>query len=146
MSGTALAALQQALAGEHVAVFTYGVLGGRTSRSAQPALSAALASAYVVHRGRRDTLIRMIRDLGVEPAPSAPAYDVTGSVDTPTGVRAIARRLETGTAALYADVVAASDAQQRAWAIAALTDAAVREVSFGGKPVSFPGLSGLAGH
>ena len=52
---TPLQALQQTLAGEHAAVYVYGVLGGRVSSSEQPDLARRLSSAYAVHRGRRDT-------------------------------------------------------------------------------------------
>ena len=70
---TTLEALAAAVAAEHAAVYTYGVLGGRTSRSAEPTLAAELASAYDTHRARRDWLVSAIRDLGVEPEPAAAA-------------------------------------------------------------------------
>ncbi len=49
-------ALQTTLAAEHAAVYVYGVLGGRTSKSAEPATYAAISSAYDAHRARRDQL------------------------------------------------------------------------------------------
>ena len=49
----------------------YGALGAQTSRSAQPALFTAVASAYDVHRSRRDLLIREIAALGARPAAAA---------------------------------------------------------------------------
>ena len=45
---TPLQALQRTLAGEHAAVYVYGVLGGRVSESAEPDLSSRLTSAYEV--------------------------------------------------------------------------------------------------
>ena len=144
MSQTTLEALAATLAAEHVAVYTYGVLGARTSRTAQPSLSADLAAAYAVHRGRRDVLVRAIRDLGVEPDPAAPAYEVSRALGTPDRVAAVALGLERGTAASYADLVAATTDDQRHWAISALNDAAARELDFRGSPLDFPGLAELA--
>ena len=144
MSETTLEAMQSTLAAEHVAVYIYGVLGARTSRSAEPSLAADLESAYVAHRGRRDLLVRAIRDLGVEPDAPAPAYDVTRNLGTPARVSAVALDLERGTAATYADLVAATADLQRRWAITALNDAAARELRFGGRPEHFPGLAEFA--
>lgn len=142
---TTLEALAAALAAEHAAVYTYGVLGGRTSRSAEPTLAAELVSAYDTHRARRDWLASAIRDLGVEPEPAAAAYEVTHDLGSPALVSAVALELEAGTAAVYADLVAATSSDQRRWSITALTDAAVRELAFGGAPASFPGLAEFAG-
>jgi len=142
---TTLEALAAAVAAEHAAVYTYGVLGGRTSRSAEPALAAELASAYDTHRARRDWLVASIRDLGVEPEPAAAAYEVTHDLGSPALVSAVALTLESGTAAVYADLVAATSSDQRRWSITALIDAAVRELAFGGTASSFPGLGEFAG-
>jgi hypothetical protein len=144
MSETTLDALRSTLAAEHVAVYSYGVLGARTSRSAEPALAVDLEAAYVAHRGRRDVLVRAIRDLGVEPDAAAPAYDVTRDLGTPARVAAVALGLERGTAATYADLVSATVDLQRRWAIEALNDAAARELRFGGHPEVFPGLAEFA--
>lgn len=137
-------ALQSTLSSEHAAVYVYGVLGGRTSRSRQPALAAALLGAYAAHRARRDWLVGALRELGVEPEAAAPAYELTHDLDSPAVIQAVALELETGTAAIYADLVAATSADQRRSAITALNDAAVRELAFGGEPSSFPGLAEFA--
>ena len=144
MTTTALQAMRTTLAAEHVCVFTYAVLGARTSRTTQASLARSLSDAYSQHRAHRDALIRMIRDLGVEPDAAAPAYDLTRDLSSPTKVAAVALHLEAGAAATYADLVAATEGQDRAWAITALNDAAVRELAFGGKPESFPGLAEFA--
>ena len=44
-----LDALQVTLGDEHAALYTYGVLGARTSQSATPALYDALTAAYRRH-------------------------------------------------------------------------------------------------
>ena len=49
---TVLDALQATLGDEHAALYTYGVLGARTSQSASPALYDALTSGHRRHRAR----------------------------------------------------------------------------------------------
>lgn len=140
---TPLEALQAALAGEHAAVFVYGVLGGRTSESEAPTTAAAVRSAYDVHRARRDQLQAMVRELGAEPVAAAVAYDLTGPADTTSQIEAEALGIEERAAAVYAQAVGSTEGAPRQWAIAALTDAAVRALGFGGEPERFPGLPEL---
>lgn len=138
-AATELEALQTTLAAEHAAVYVYGLLGSRTSQSAEPDLSAALRSAYEAHRGRRDTLTGEIAALGEAPVAAAPAYTPPAGLDTPDGRYAAALALEQGCAETYAALVGASAGARRAAAIALLDDAAVRELAFRGAPQSFPG-------
>lgn len=141
MSDTsATAALQQVLAGEHAAVYVYGVLGGQTSQSAQPSLYDHVTSAFAVHRERRDALIATIGRLGATPVAAAAAYQVPADLSTPTLVAATALRIERGCAAAYAYAVANTSGADRSWATAALLDAATRELGFGGAPQTLPGL------
>ena len=51
---TPLEAQQAALAGEHAAVYLFGVFGAQASQSRQPAWYARLLDAFHVHRRRRD--------------------------------------------------------------------------------------------
>ena len=139
---TEVAALQTALAAEHAAVWVDGVLGAQTSRTADPATYAALVDAYDHHRARRDDLRRRIGDLGSDPVPAAPAYDV-GPVGTTAAVRRIAVRVEERCAQAYAAVVEALPAGGRTWAVAALTECAVRARTLGGSAQEFPGAPEL---
>ena len=75
---TVLDALQATLADEHAALYTYGVLGARTSQAATPTLYDALTAGYRRHRSRRDQLRLMVVDAGGEPAPAAAAYELAG--------------------------------------------------------------------
>ncbi|WP_121252948.1 ferritin-like domain-containing protein [Nocardioides ferulae] len=136
---TARAALQTALAAEHAAVYVYGVLGARTSRSAQPELHADLTAAYVAHRGERDRLVRAIRDLGAAPAAAEPAYQVPEPLDGPAVVRGVAAQLESDCSSTWGWVVAGTEDALRAEAVSALIRAAVRELVFRGTPEMFPG-------
>ncbi|WP_193605516.1 ferritin-like domain-containing protein [Nocardioides dongkuii] len=136
---TAAAALRAAVQAEHAAIYVYGVLGAQTSATAQPELHAALVAAYAQHRARRDQLVARMRDLGETPPAAAPAYDVPPRLDDVAVVREQARRVEATCAATYAHLVGSSTGSLRRWAIGALTDAAVRGLTFGAEPEVLPG-------
>lgn len=140
---TPLQALQETLAGEHAAVYVYGVAGGRVSASAYPALAARIQSGYVVHRGRRDRLTLMVRDAGGEPVAAAVAYQLTTPARTADQLAALVRQTETRAAEVYAQLAGSSSLATRRWAVDALVDASVRLLGFGGSPSAFPGLPEL---
>jgi hypothetical protein len=140
---TPLQALQRTLAGEHAAVYVYGVLGGRVSSSEQPELAGRLRSAYSVHRGRRDQLTAMVRDAGGEPVAAHTSYELPTPARTTTQLGTAARVVEQRSASVYADTVGSTSRGDRQWAIDALLDAAVRELSFGASPEPFPGVAEL---
>jgi Domain of unknown function (DUF4439) len=140
---TPMAALQQTLAGEHAAVYVYGVLGGRVSSSAHPSLATRIRSAYITHRGRRDQLTAMVRTAGGEPVASEVSYRLPNRARTPDELTAAARVIERRCAAVYATAVGSTSRSDRRWAIDALTDASVRLLSFGGSPDPWPGAEEL---
>jgi hypothetical protein len=140
---TPRAALQQTLAGEHAAVYVYGVLGGRVSASAQEQLATALTSAYVAHRGRRDQLHAMVRAAGGKPVAAEVSYELPNPSRTVPQLRAAALVTEQRCAEVYAAMVGSTAQANRQWAIDALADAAVRELTFGGVPQPFPGVPEL---
>jgi hypothetical protein len=141
---TALDALQTTLAAEHAAVHLYGVLGARTSRSATPLLYDAMVDAYRAHRERRDVLSRLVRDEGAEPVAAEPTYEIPPRLDGVERVTAAALELEQRCAATYAWLVAQVVGGRRRWAVTALTDAAVRGLTFRGSPEIFPGAGEYA--
>ena len=67
---TEVDALQATLTAEHAAVYVYGLLGSRTSQTAEPELYLALRAAYEAHRDRRDTLTGEIAALAATPTPA----------------------------------------------------------------------------
>jgi len=140
---TPLEALQATLAGEHAAVYVYGVLGGRTSVSTQPELAAGLRAAYDVHRSRRDQVTAMIRAKGEEPVAAEVSYELPNDADTPGRCRRAAAEVEQRCTEVYAAAVGSTSRANRQWAIDALADAAVRQLSFGADPTSFPGVPEL---
>ncbi len=141
---TTLEAVQATLAAEHAAVYVYGALGAQTSRSAQATLYADLSAAYAQHRARRDLLTRTVVDLGADPVPAAPSYELPVRLDTPARVTRAARELEEGCAATYASLVANTAGARRRWAVNALNDAAVRVLAFRGTPEMLPGADEYA--
>ena len=141
---TELEPLQTTLAAEHAAVFVYGVLGGRTSRTAAPELFDAVSSAYAAHRARRDLLTREITDLGGTPVAAEAAYETPLPLDTPDQVAAAALEVERGCATTYAWLVANTAGADRRRAIQALNEAAVRELVLRGTPEMFPGANEYA--
>ncbi len=136
-------ALQATLAGEHAAVYVYGVLGGRVSASAEPDLAGLLRTAYSVHRARRDQVVAMVRATGAEPVASAVSYQLPNAADSARRCRIAAAEIERRCAEVYASAVGSTAQANRQWAIDALTDAAVRGLGFGDTPTAFPGVTEL---
>ena len=94
-------------------------------------------------RPPRDQLTGLVRDAGAEPVAAAPAYDLPEPLSDVAQVRRVALGVEEGCAATYSSLVAGSVGDDRRWAITALTDAAVRQLAFGGVPQAFPGAPEL---
>ncbi len=89
-------ALEAALAGEHAAVYAYGVVGARLQGHPD---ERQARSGYDAHRQRRSTITRMLSDAGATPAPAAAAYDLGGPVLTAAAARTLAAGVETRAAA-----------------------------------------------
>ena len=136
--------LQDVLANEHAAVYVLGVIGARTSQSAAPAEYLTIRAAYDAHRGRRDLLTGQIAAAGAEPVTSATAYEVPTGLETTEGATLAGLELERACADVYAAAVANTTADNRAVMVAALNDAAVRELGLRGTPEMFPGADEYA--
>lgn len=133
-----LEAMQAALAGEHAAVYGYGVIGGRlqTSTPAQERASAA----YTAHRTRRDALVAKITAAGQTPVQAAPGYEIATTVTDESTAGTLAIKIERRCAVLYATVIAVADPPRRSAALDALIACATGEVTWGQAPSSFPGV------
>lgn len=125
--------LQAALAAEHAAVFAYGVIGGVLRDSEGQAVAG-----HDAHRGRRDQLLAR---LGERAVAAEPAYSLPFPVTSSRQARRLARVVERRCAAVYADAVSRTTGDQRALAAEALTECAVRGLSWGADPDPFPGLN-----
>ncbi|MEV5711819.1 ferritin-like domain-containing protein [Actinoallomurus sp. NPDC052274] len=133
-----VAALQAALAAEHVAVFGYGVLGGHVS----PAQRQNVTLIWNAHRSRRDRLRGYIQSAGGRPAAAAAAYRLPFKVTSASSAARLAATLEDGVIAGYAVLAGANDPNLRRYAAQAMQEAAVRAVRWRDAPPSeaFPGL------
>ena len=141
---TELEALQTTLAAEHAAVYVYGLLGSRTSQTAEAPLYQALRAAYEAHRDRRDALTGEIASLSGTPTPAAAAYTPPAGLETSDGRYQAALDLERACASTYGALVGATAGPRRLEAIGLLNDAAVRALSFRGTPEIFPGADEYA--
>jgi hypothetical protein len=138
-----LDALQAALAEEHATLWTYGVLGARTSPSASPGLYDAVTAAYRRHRSRRDRLRLMVRDAGGEPVAAAVAYPVDGALVRPSQVQRAAVGLEEAGVGTLLALVAQSSGDVRDWALTEATWSAVWQLELGGTAQTWPGAAEL---
>ncbi len=141
-SMTVTEALQAALAAEDAAIYGYGVVGAALTGARQ----AQARTAFAAHRARRDVLAAQLRDLGVEPAPAAPAYALPTPVTDAAKAVALAAHLELGVAATNINLVAAAAGARRRDAALAVQACAVRAAGWTGAPTAFPGLPDQAEH
>lgn len=137
---SAVDALDAAVRAEFAAVYLYGLLGGRAARGGKPAEVARIDDGYATHRLRRDQLLALLAARGV-PAP-VPAVAYAAPIDpTSAATRtACARLIEERCTSTYAQLVAAVEGAERAFAINALSATAVAAVALGQRPSAFPGL------
>ena len=135
--------LQATLADEHAAVYTYGVLGARTSQSATPTLYDALTSGYRRHRARRDQLQVLVEEAGGEPVAAAAAYELDGRLLRGPQLEAAARELEVASVERLAALVAQSSGTVREWALTEATWSAAWQLELDGEPQTWPGAPEL---
>ena len=137
---TPLEAQQATLAGEHAAVYLFGVFGAQASQSRQPELYARMLDAFRVHRKRRDQLTSTITGAGAEPVAAEVSYDLP-EMGTGLQLDNAALQVERRIARTYGQLVESTTAAERRWALVALDDSAVRQLEFRGTPEMFPGTS-----
>lgn len=140
---TPLQALQATLAGEHAAVYVYGVLGGRLSATEHPELMAKVVDAYSTHVGRRDRVTALVEAARAEPVAAEVSYELPNPATTVAQITAAALVTEQRCANVYAQTVGSTSRSDRRWAVEALVDTAVRQLGFGGRPDEFPGVREL---
>ena len=138
---TPLAAQQATLAGEHAAVYLFGVFGAQASQSRQPVLYAQLLEAFRVHRRRRDQLSVTIAATGADPVAAEVSYDLPDRLATAVELNDAALQVERRIARTYGQLVESTSGAERRWALVALDDSAVRQLEFRGTPEMFPGTS-----
>ena len=138
-----LDALQVTLGDEHAALYTYGVLGARTSQSATPALYDALTAAYRRHRARRDRLRVLVAEAGGVPVAAAAAYELDGPLLRASQIQAAAVATEESGVEVLLALVAQSVGPLREWALTEATWSATWQLELGGAPQTWPGAPEL---
>lgn len=137
--------LQSTLAAEHAAVHLLGHLGGVVPPADQPDLHQLVRERHQRHRAAREYLTTTLRASGETPVAAEAAYALPDDTDDEAAVRREGVRTEELCCEAYATLVASSSNELRAWAMAALDDAARAQVAWGGAPTPFPGAPELAG-
>jgi uncharacterized protein DUF4439 len=136
-----IAALQGALAAEHVAIFGYGVLGAHLFGVQRHSATQMWNS----HRARRDRLRSYVTAGGATPVAAAAAYRLPSPVSSARAAAQLAARLEDGVTAGYAGLAGVADAALRRYAALAMQESTVRAVRWRGSPsAAFPGLTSAA--
>ena len=139
MSGDAIVdALQDALAGEHAAVYAYGVIGGRLDYGTR--YQELAARQHSDHRGRRDELTRLVADAGADPVGAEASYDLPVDVTSDADAQRLGQQIEDRCSVLYAGIVATATGGPRSFAVDALQASAVAGLEWGAPPVALPGV------
>ena len=137
------AALSEALAAEHAAVWGYGVVGAALDPTGQ----AAAVTSEVAHRDVRDEVVTLLAERGAEPVGAEGGYTLPFPVLSAIDAAALAVTLEDGVAAAWVRVLDQSvERSTRELAVGVLAAAEVRAVGWrtaaGQSPAhnAFPGL------
>ncbi|MCZ2816739.1 ferritin-like domain-containing protein [Modestobacter sp. VKM Ac-2984] len=137
------AALQEALAAAHVAIWGYGVVGAALPPESRD-LVVACELAYL---DLRDQLLALLSARQVEPVDDEPGYTLPFPVLSPVDAAALAVTLEEGSSAAWTWVLdQATERSTRQFGVAALGAAELRAVGWriraGRTPptTAFPGL------
>ena len=112
-----------ALAAEQAAIYAYGVIGVRLAGATD---LAEARTAEQVHRQRRDYLVIRMNELKVAAAAEPAGYQLPFPVIDRASALKLAIRIEDGVAQAWRPVLPVTRDSDRATALAAMTDAAVR--------------------
>jgi Domain of unknown function (DUF4439) len=116
------AQLAAALAAEEAAMYAYGPVGVQLSGAARDDARAAEAA----HRARRGALVARLAELGASAAPAPAGYALPFPVTDRASALRLAVQVEDGVAAAWRAALPATRDADRAGALNALVDAAVR--------------------
>lgn len=125
--------LNEAIAAEHEAVFSYPVIAAQIA----PLSNLALAE-WKVHQTRRDYLIALVEKQNRPITLPEAAYFV-GELNSRSAGDELARKIEEKCQSRYAQLILGNEATAKAidWLIAS----AVTSLNFGGEPQAFPGVT-----
>lgn len=118
----AQAALFDAVATEHGAIYGYGVVSAHST----PEDNALVAESMAQHRVRREEALAMLAERSVNPPLPAAGYEVPLEVADPGDAAELAVRMESDTATAWRAVLEqAQTPEDRRFAVTAMTQAAV---------------------
>lgn len=121
-----VAALQVALAAEHAALWSYGLVAAHDAADA-----ATIGSMIEAHEVVRDTAANLVVKGGGTPVGPAPAYSTPKPVTDQASARALALTIEQDCAAAWQSVIGhTDDPVMRGIALNILTDTAGRMVTW----------------
>ncbi len=116
------AALFDAVSTEHAVIYGYGLVSAHST----PEENSLVADAMAEHRERREAAIRMLEGRGVDAPLPAAGYQLPSQVENPTDAANLAVRMEEDAAVAWRAVLErATSAEQRTFAVTALTQTAV---------------------
>jgi len=122
----AIAALQTALAAEHAALWSYGLVAAYDTDA-----STAVATMITSHQSIRDTAANLIVQGGATPVGPQPAYTSPKPVSDVASALGLALTIESDCADAWRAVIGSTDESTlRGTALSALTDAAMRMVTW----------------
>lgn len=137
-------ALFDALATEHATIYGYGLVSAHST----PDVNDLVAFSMAEHRERREVALVMLGARSVAAPLPAAGYQLPMEVDSPTDAAKLSVRMEEDAAVAWRAVVEqATNEQDRAFAVGALTECAVTAARWrrvlGVSPitVAFPGGS-----
>jgi Domain of unknown function (DUF4439) len=135
-------ALNDTLAGEHAALYAYGVIGGRLDYDSRPVREAT--AAWETHQRRRAGLTALVESGGGSPVSAEPGYRLPTEVRRVSDARTVAQTVEDRCGVLYATLAATTTGEIRSFAVDALIDAATRAVEWGAPTSALPGVDASA--
>jgi hypothetical protein len=116
------AALFDAVATEHAAIYGYGIVSAHSSPDENELVSQALAQ----HRERREAAIAMLTERSAKAPLPAVGYQLPFPVTSPVDAGKLAVRMENDCAVAWRAVIEQATAEQdRAFGVTALTESAV---------------------
>src|SRR5687768_10706402 len=140
--GTENAALREALAAEHAAVWGYGVVGAALAVEARPPATAA----ETAHRDVRDQVMGLLEERAADPVLAEGAYSLPFPVLSGVDAAALAVVLEDGVAAAWVRVLdQAAQREVRELAVGWLTAAETRAVAWRGAAGTAPATTAFPG-
>jgi hypothetical protein len=129
-------AIHRLLAGEHAAIYAYGVAVARVN----PEQRDTARAGWQAHRQRRDALTEQVRQLGLTPAAALDAYDLGDLGEGSTAAVTLITRVEQRLATVALSAAGLTDGALRDLAARTVVDCARRQATWTRAPADLPDL------